>query len=272
MNSYKAIRSFKTVFFLALITFSLGIQASTKTSKPHSGFQIHLVYIASGFDNCTGGNDSCQVVDGLVVDDLGRPVADDHFERYTMGRDDIELSNYRNAALQFFADRFGGEIISGVSSVNNAAEVLFWVEQNMFPFTLDPRTGYRAIAISKQKVPTEGFIVRDGGWQLVLNGRVGVFGEYSIQTKKKVGDAFGQHKSDLILHYQSQNLINFNPNPVGPTAFDCELWLGDYDLANPQMRGFAQGVFNPSSPVANIRNVLTLNHVNLATYPGLGTN
>ena len=265
----------KSAFYLLMVaSFFIGSsQAVTLTTKPHSGFDLHLVYIASGFDNCTGGNDSCNTVDGIVVDDNGAPVVGDHFERVTLGRTPAELEQHRMAAVELFSTRFGGEIIAEIDGVNTASDVITWVEANIAPFTLDPRSGYRAIAISRRIVPTRGFMVRDGGWQIVVNGRIGVFGEYSILTKfNKNADAFAKNRSDIVFHYQSRNLINFNPDPLGPTAFDCEIWLGDFDRVNPQFRGLAQGIFNPSSPSPNIRNIITLDNVNKTANPGLGTN
>ncbi len=271
MNTTRVTRIF--VLLAGLMSFSLNSPAVTLTTKPHSGFGFHMAYIASGFDNCTGGNDRCNTESGLVVDDNGELVTGDHFERVTLGRDEIELEQHRLAAIDLFATRFDDEIIAEIEGVHNLSDVIAWVNNNITPFTLDPRSGYRAIAISGQVVPTRGFMVRDGGWQIVVNGRIGVFGEYSILTQfNPSANAFAKDRSDLVLHYQSRNLINFNPDPFGPTAFDCEIWLGDYDEVNPQWKGLAQGLFNPSSPSPNIRNIITLDNVNDTQNPGLGTN
>lgn len=259
-----------SIGIVALLSVALNSHAATITTKPHTGFEMHLAYIASGLDNCPGGNDSCVDVEGLVVDSSGTPVDGDYFERITMGRSDVELLHHKAAAIAFFAERFSDDIVELVDGVDNAGDAWSWIEQNIFPFTLDPRSGYRAIAISKQVVPTDGYMVRDGGWQIAPGGKVGVYGEYSILREKRTRNAFLKTKRDLIIHYQSQNLINFNPDPDGPTAFDCELWLGDYDEAHPKLRGFAQGMFS-TRPVPNIRNILTLNDPG-AAYPGLGTN
>lgn len=257
--------------FLALLTTTMNGYAATITTTPHSGFQKHLAYVASGYDNCPGGNDSCVVVDGNVVDAFGEPVVGEYFERETMGRSLTELEAHRDAAIAFFVNRFGNDIMTLEAGVNNEDDVWRWVEESITGFTLDPRTGYRAIAISRYVVPTEGYMVRDGGWLITPGGKTAVFGEYSILRERRTVNAFAQTRRDLILHYQSQNLINPNPNPEGPTAFDCELWLGDYDEEEPELRGFAQGMFS-ARPVPNIRNILTLNDPDRADYPGLGTN
>jgi hypothetical protein len=264
------LKKVSSVGFFALLTLAINSHAQTIAPKPHTGFAMHLAYIASGLDNCPGGNDSCVVVDGLVVDSTGAPVDGDHFERITMGRSDAELADHKAAAIAFFADRFTDEIIQLEDGVNNEGDAWSWIEQNIFPFTFDPRSGYRAIVISEEFVPTDGYMVRDGGWQIAPGGKVGVYGEYNILREKQTRNAFVKTKSDLVIHYQSQNLINFNPDPDGPTAFDCELWLGDYDEAHPKLRGFAQGMFS-ARPVPNVRNILTLNDPD-ADYPGLGTN
>jgi len=220
---------------LLLVAGSLATAQGVADQRPPDGFETMLVYLGTGvFD--------------AADPDYEMPDAD-FWHREIMGRSDAQIAENRAEAVAFFERRFGlnPDAHSGLMLVD---------------FMVDPRNEYRAYVSSEVAIPSEGWIVRDGGWMLsvtdpdgldlggefegthVPQGAIFVFGEYNIDVP---GD------EPIIVHYQSGQ-------PIVATAsgmmFLCETYHPEWGW------GRAQGI---SAPVtledgrtqANIRNVLT---------------
>jgi roadblock/LC7 domain-containing protein len=135
----------------------------------------------------------------------------DYFAHEVMGWNDSEISSFEESARNFFEQRFGVD----VSDPRYAGRVM------MVPFMLDPRWEYRVYNSSAEFVPQNGWVVRDGGYQLVVvdpegvtlggefdghhanMGALAAFGKYSIVR----GPGNSPRKSDLIIHYQSREPV-----------------------------------------------------------------
>ena len=169
----------------------------------------------------------------------------DWFHRQVMGRDDAALEAERSAADAYFAATFGNLYSPG----------------SLEAFALDPRVGYTAYFISGEKVPPEGWVVRDGGFQAVLSdGTLVVYGDYNIAAMR--AGRSGRASDPIIIHYESVDPIHNHPDGSG--YFRCRLFSRSF---NDFGGGLAQGMFADQTlpdgrVVSNIRNILT--------FPGLG--
>lgn len=232
---------------LLLLSASLSFAQGIAAHEAPDGFDKMLVYMGTGvFD----------------PDDTDYEAPDgDVWHREIMGRSDAEIEQNRDEALAFFSERFGLD--------PDTQDGLEFTD-----FMLDPRMEYRAYVVSEETVPSEGWIVRDGGWRLevtnpegvtlggefegthVPEGAFFVFGEYNIE----VPDG-----EPIIIHYESGSAIV--PTEKG-LMFIC-------DLSHPEWgEGLAQGISSPHTlederRQANIRNVLTFSgHGDPAEVPG----
>ncbi len=209
-----------------------GIVGADTAPPPPAPFGKYLVYSAAG-----------------VYDPSIPPAEGDlaHWFHYVvMGRDDAAFAAERAAADAYFAATFGGLYTPG----------------SLVAFGQDPRVGYTAYFISGEKVPPEGWVVRDGGFRANLSdGTFVVYGNYNIKVTKKSGDG-GPDPAPIIIHYESADPIHMHPDGSG--YFRCRLRSDSFDDFGG---GLAQGVFASKTlpdgrVVSNIRNILT--------FPGLG--
>ncbi len=221
------------VALLALVTVAAGWPHAPSPDP----FGQYLVYSAAG------------VYDASIPPEEALPeVAEwgnlaDWFHRGVMGRDDAALAQEEAEADAYFQDTFGDDYEPG----------------SLFAFGFDPRNEYRAYFISGMRVPTEGWVVRDGGFMAILkDGGMVVYGDYNIEV---TAPGRGRQPDPIIIHYESASPIY--PNPDGSLMFLCVLTSEDFDDFGG---GLAQGVSVPQTvdgmTVANIRNILT--------FPGLG--
>lgn len=127
------------------------------------------------------------------------------FHRQVMGRDDADLETEQAAADAYFTRTFGERYTPG----------------SLTAFGVDPRNEYRAYFISGMKVPPEGFVVRDGGFQVTLaDGDLVVYGDYNIKVTKIGG---GPIPKPILIHYESVDWIHFHSDGSG--FFRCRLRL-----------------------------------------------
>lgn len=167
------------------------------------------------------------------------------FHRDVMGRDDAALEAERAAADAYFTQTFGERYTPG----------------SLTPFGVDPRNEYRAYFISGMKVPPEGWVVRDGGFQATLSdGDLVVYGDYNVKVTKS--GRGGPDPKPILIHYESADSIHFHADGSG--YFRCRLRSDSFEDFGG---GLAQGMFAAQThpdgrEVANTRNILT--------FPGLG--
>lgn len=228
---------------IALLALSLlpgqTVQAQDGTQAP-DGFDAFLVYMGAGVYD---PNDP----------DYTAPDGD-FWQREIMGWTESEIEQNRADAVEFFKQRFGID-------PTTSEDVAF------MNFMVDPRDEYRAYVVSGRDVPSEGWVVRDGGWSVAVMNPDGLTlgGEYEgVHVPQGTMMVFGVYNIDvpgedpIIIRYQSGG-------PIIPTEqgiqFHCELFSEDFGegLAQGISAGSVQddGLFH-----ANLRNVLT--------FPGLG--
>ena len=240
-----------SVLFAGLAPTTTNAAPVNPGSPTPDGFQKYLVYMAAGQYDPNDPNYTAP--DGMF------------FQKEIMGRDDAEIEAHRQAAIAFFNQRFGIDVLSHPGVTFGA-------------FMFDPRNEYRAYTVSEMMVPSAGWVVRDGGWRMAVtdpNGitlggefaglhvpvnSVAVFGEYNIAVTGPGKSGDNPKLDPIIIHYQSGSMIVRHPDADG-IMFRCELFLGDYDDTNAP-RGLAQGISAGQTLAndqfkANIRNVLT---------------
>lgn len=219
---------------VALITVLMVSTTSLAATPTPEGFDKYLVYMAAG-----------------RYDPEVEPAEGDlamWFHKEILGRNDEEISKAQAEADAYFEKQFGPGLPSAM------------------PFGLDPREEYRAYVSSGEEVPSEGWVVRDGGFMVmimedtVLHGEFGgeegkfvpagsmlIYGEYNI-------DRSPSGREPLIIHYRSASPVVMNPYEPG-FKFDCIIISEEFGV------GRAQGLSNPQTidgmKQANTRTQLT---------------
>lgn len=216
------------------------------------GFDRYLVYMANG-----------------VFDPEEEPnfLPGEIFQQEIMGRTPAEVAEQEALAREFFDGRFGLIEEEGVVEFNS--------------FTFNPANNYRAYTVSGERVPAEGWVVRDGGFSAVVvaedgvtlggefagthvpQGTMVVFGDYNILVTGPGRSGEHRDQREIILHYRSGDPLIVDR--FGVMHFTCGLVDSETDLgiSADDWDGMAQGVVRPPEPQADgtvkvsIRNVLT---------------
>ena len=231
-----------TLVLLLVLATAVGIVYANTPVRTPDGFDKVLVYMAAGqYDP------NVPPAEGDLAE---------WFHKEIMGRSDDEILEEKYAAMAYFEEQFGPGLPEPVA------------------FGVDPRNEYRVYFISGMDVPSEGWVVRDGGFMgmipdpgMTLYGEWGgpagkwvpggsflVYGDYNIDVTGP--GKSGKHPSyvkPIIIHYQSAEPIV--PDPInGVITFRCT-------LIAPWGEGIAQGISRPlevdGKRQANIRNILT---------------
>lgn len=237
---------------LTFVAATIGIVYANTPSRTPDGFDNVLVFIAAGrYDSSTG------------------PTAEElwqwfHFE--VMERDTTEFLQEMANAVSYFDEMFGPGLPLPM------------------PFASDPRQEYRAYHISGMDAPSEGWVVRDGGFMVFvasdmeLKGEWGdpdgddtgtwvpgpfflVYGEYNIDVTGP-GES-GKHPAfvePLIIHYESAEPII--PEINGGGYFRCSVYHESWGW------GLAQGVFREQPEDGGP--IVQINTRNVLTFPPLG--
>lgn len=218
-------------------------------SPTPAGFTKYLVYM--GESTVAPGEP------GLFTD--AASVA--HFQQQIMGRTPVEVAAEKARAEDFFWQRFGLDFRSTDPDANAAEHI---DGAMLMAFVQNPDANYRAYTVSERAVPAAGWMVRDGGWSVVLTedmllggdyggaegklvpaGAMVVFGDYNIKVQNNRSHA-GPHADDTILiHYESGHPIIVNAD--GVLTFQCALSHPEWGLG--RARGVVEG--------KTIRNVLS---------------
>lgn len=253
----KYVKKLSGLCFLAAAILFSPTSFSAKDSLP-DGYSHYLTYIANG---SFPANDPHPVIPNCQ----GAVCATDYFQTHIMNRDQATIDQLTNQAASFYLNRFGVD----VTDPANIGRVQF------FNFMLDPRLEYRAYHVSGKKPPTEGWVVRDGGWILLITdpngftlggefsgatvpaGTMFFYGEYNIHASSS-----NSSNEDIIISYRSGSPIV--ANPFGLIPFACEISTATIAENFPNgTEGLAQGFSGPLAPnqqgilVGNTRNTLT---------------
>ena len=217
------------------------------TTPTPAGFTKFLVYMAEPFagQETSGGAREAE-----------------NFQRDVMGRSTEEIEADKAAAQEFFLRRFGIDFTETESELFGTEEVDGATFQ---PFAVTDAFNYRAYVVSGERVPAEGWQVRDGGWMVALTedqmvhgeyggaegkaaseGTVFVFGNYNIKVQKPRSNAPPHSDETIEIHYESGGPIIADSD--GVTSFICDLTHPDWGA------GQARGIVTDNGEV---RNVLT---------------
>ena len=246
----------------ALLTITVPATASPLSNTPASsvpeGFDQFGVFMGTGdFDPATPHPDP-RITGCFFLFCDGQ-----YFQAVVMGRNPTEIAEEEEAAATFFMTRFGLDI----------GELLGTGRISLQSFFLDPRAEYRMYHLAGHRVPSEGWVVRDGGLLLLVldpggidlggeqagghapAGSMLVFGNYNVQTTRPNGKPAGE----IVIRYKSVKPVT--PLADGSTHFACE--VGNDKLGSGLAQGLMANVSRPDGTLKlNIRNVLT--------FPGLG--
>lgn len=181
------------------------------------------------------------------------------FQAEVYGRDEAALADYREEAIAFYAERFGLDFSDapveedGSQSIDGATLV---------PSFVAPEREYRAYTIGGERVPSEGYVVRDSGFNVLLEEGVTLHGEYGGTDGRQAPEsllAFGEYNilipgpgdsgndREILIEFRSTGPISANAD--GTMVFVC-------DIENEHWgSGQARGVVTTAN--GEIRNVLT---------------
>jgi hypothetical protein len=221
------------------------------------GFDHVLVYLADG--EPTPGWDSVAEAE--------------HFQRDIMGRSTQEITDDRNAAVEFYDERFGLDFPEAEEEDDlfTVVDSQSGVDATFRPLYQDPGVGYTAYVVSGRAMPNnhgDGTTntdenltgkVRDGGWIAVINedatlgGSYGATGASDVQAGGLLafGDyniRMGDSEDPIVIHYESEHPIA--PTERVPVAFNCDLFHEEW--GEGQVHGTTGGTM-----AGGLRNVLT---------------
>ncbi len=240
------------VVLAALLSLALASssQAGPPVPEPFEGF---AVFVATGlYDPEEPHPDGIPGCTGMFCDG-------EYFQTEIMGRTDGEIAAKEAEAVQFFVDRFGMD----ANDAANDDRLL------LIHFMFDPRNHYRAYLIGGPSAPSEGYVIRDGGWQLVVVdpdgftlggdfdgmhvpfGTAVAQGEYNIEVTRRDGTP----QRELIFGYQSSEPSITQVS--GKTGFSCELFSDRFDSAGVALGTFAPIFLDDGRVKQVVRNVLT---------------
>ena len=243
MKRFTTSLAFALCAVAAILPSTAVTQGNSGTPTPQ-GFVKYLVYMAEMRLNG----------EPLL---LKRPADVDFFQRAIMRRSPAEIAQNKASAEAFFLQRFG---LDFTKTAPDAMGVEHIPGAMLSGFRLNPKANYRAYTISEERVPSQGWEVRDGGWAVMLEGDQLVFGEYGGASGKMVKDGamivFGDYNiaADRPGRHNDKPIViqYFSGSPIiadmdGVTSFVC-------DLSHPQWgAGKARGLVEGRS----IRNTIT---------------
>jgi hypothetical protein len=215
------------------------------SAVPPSGFRAFLVYLAE--PTLAAGEPSI-FTDAAHVG---------QFQQDVMGRTPAEAAQQRDLAVVYFAKRFGLDFSTATPAADGSLAI---PGATLQAFVQNEHVNYRAYVVSGRQVPDTGWLVRDGGFQVVLTegmllhgsyggsegirapaGAAAVFGDYNIEVEPP-----GQVSSgNILIHYQSASPIIARAD--GEISFNCDL------VSEQWGQGAARGIVVDGT----IRNVLT---------------
>lgn len=208
---------------VALGLASMGASAA-KTSDVE-GFEQVLFYMGTGiFDPAVS-----EPRLGLT-DCVGLFCGGDYFQKEVMGRTDAETAQVSANAKAFFLERFGLNVDELLAEGRVAYDM----------FTLNPDFQYRTRIATGMDVSEDGWIIRDGGFRLMIMDPEGIdmggewegkhadhmnaffFGNYNILAT----NSRGRPQEEIIVHYKASEPAIMND--AGGMEFKCEMFNEDW--------------------------------------------
>jgi hypothetical protein len=222
-----------SIILTVIAALAVSITGFAVTPTPQ-GFDKYIVYMAAGRYNA----DVAPVEGDLSM----------WYHKDVMGRSDEEIAEVHAEADAYFEKQFGPNLPSAM------------------PFAFDPRDEYRVYVSSGEEVPSEGWVIRDGGFMVMLMEDTVLYGEYGGEQGKFVPagsmlvygdyniDRTPSGKDPMIIHYHSAAPIMMHPYEPG-FKIDCTIISEEFGIGRAQ--GFSSPLIVDGMTQVNIRTVLT---------------
>lgn len=179
------------------------------------------------------------------------------FQAEVYGRDDAAIADFRQEAIDFYAERFGLDFSGAAVQADGSQQI---DGATLSPSFVAPETEYRAYTIGGMRVPAEGHVVRDSSLNVMIQPGTVLHGEYGGAAGKVAAQggllAFGDYNilvpgpgnsgnaDEIQIRFKSTGPIV--PNADGVMTFVCDLeheaW-GD---------GQARGIVTPNGEIRNV--------------------
>ncbi|AJC67813.1 MULTISPECIES: hypothetical protein [Dickeya] len=203
----------------AIAVFSLALMASNTYAagflpKP-MGFKQVLVFMGTGALDITKtepfpGVSGCQ----------GTLCTSDYFYTHIMGLSSSEVAQKREEAIRYFNREFGIDVNALIAQ--NRIELK--------PYTGNPDGHYRLYSLAGMVLPSEGWVVRDGGFYItVLDSRgIPLAGNHRGETATPLNQMYYgsynilatsdfQKTREIIVNYESNALAAISPDRLRTT-------------------------------------------------------
>ncbi|MBP2857469.1 hypothetical protein J8657_07630 [Dickeya oryzae] len=203
----------------AIVVFSLALMASNTYAadflpKP-MGFKQVLVFMGTGALDITKtepfpGVSGCQ----------GTLCTSDYFYTHIMGLSDSEVAQKREEAIRYFNREFGIDVNALIAQ--NRIELK--------PYTGNPDGHYRLYSLAGMVLPSEGWVVRDGGFYITVLDSSGIplAGNHRGETATPLNQMYygsynilatsdSQKTREIIVNYESNALAAISPDRLRTT-------------------------------------------------------
>lgn len=179
------------------------------------------------------------------------------FQAEVYGRDEAAVAAFREEAIAFYEGRFGLDFSDAEVQEDGSQSI---EGATLVPSFVAPETEYRAYTIGGLRVPSEGHVVRDSSFNVMLEPGVTLQGEYGGTAGRVAEDggmlAFGDYNilipgpgasgndDEIQIRFQSTGPIVANAD--GVMTFVC-------DLIHEQWgEGQARGIVTPDGEIRNV--------------------
>lgn len=179
------------------------------------------------------------------------------FQADVYGRDAQAVAEFRDEAIDFYYERFGLDF-SGADIQPDGTQQI--PGATLIPSFVAPETEYRAYTIGGLRAPSEGYVVRDSSFNVMLDPGVTLHGEYGGASGKDAEQggllAFGDYNilipgpgnsgndDEIQIRFTSTGPIV--PNADGVMSFVCDL---EHDTWGS---GQARGTVTPDGEIRNV--------------------
>lgn len=177
---------------------------NTRPNKAPTGLKKFVVYMANGYVD-TNDTDYELPFGMIVLPQAPGMLIGEGFHRYIMCRNDAQIEQHRQEAMQYFDQTFG--LTPSDYALSPAPDDLANASLILMPYMVDPRLNFKVYSASGERISRHGTFMRDGGWiaqvihpngytlnsgQVIPPGSTFRYGDYNMRMDRRGEKAFYQ--------------------------------------------------------------------------------